>query len=121
VGNLLTTGVAFLASQRALHMASSVTYARPSTGHTVSILATVGRSMGTVDTPAGTMRVVSNERDYLITAADLILNGALTVPQRGDRITDAAGTWEVQPMLGEPCYRFSDPHGVSLRIHTKRV
>ena len=38
-----------------------------------------------------------------------------------DRITDGGSVYEVMAPGTEPPCRYSDPHGVTLRIHTKLV
>ena len=64
-------------------------------------------------------------RDFLILAADLILAGLQTLPQRGDRILETqAGTtytYEVLAPGKEPPFRFSDAFRKTLRIHTKQI
>lgn len=71
------------------------------------------------------------ERDYLIPAADLVIDGKAVTPQRGDRISDpnipdpVTGLPTVFELLtpnGEPVWRYSDQHGRTVyRVHTKRV
>lgn len=58
--------------------------------------------------------------DWIITAADLVLDNALTTPQDGDQIEADGILFDVRPFAGEPCYRNSDPQGASLRIHSKQ-
>ena len=64
-------------------------------------------------------------RDFLILTADLVLAGAATLPQRGDRIKETSGdkvyVYEVLAPGKEPHYRFSDPYRKTLRIHSKQV
>lgn len=60
--------------------------------------------------------------DVLMVAADLILSGEVTLPERGDRILITRGTktfeYEVMPIGPESQYR-ADPQAKNLRIHTK--
>jgi hypothetical protein len=72
--------------------------------------------------------VQRGERDYLLAAADLVLepdstNPEPTTPQRGDRIVEADGTeWEVaSPAAEEPVWRYSDHYGHCIRVHTRQV
>mgnify|MGYP000511424066 CR=1 FL=1 len=62
---------------------------------------------------------------YLIAAADLVLSGVQTLPQRGDRVVETAGdqqlTHEVIAPGQEPCWRYSDPYRTTLRIHSKLI
>jgi hypothetical protein len=64
-------------------------------------------------------------RDFLLLAADLVLDGTSTLPQRGDRIYESQGdqtyVYEVTAPAKEPCWRYSDPYRKTLRIHTKQV
>jgi len=60
-----------------------------------------------------------------VRAIDLILSGAQTEPQVGDRIKEPSGTtallYEVMAQGSEPPFRFSDPERLTLRIHTKFI
>jgi len=120
--NLLQKGLSWLDDQRHKHMSLGVVYARGA--DSVSLSATVGR---TVFEQADELGVIhrSESRDYLIRAEDLVLAGVLTTPRAGDRITETDGalihTYEVNAPGGEPPWRFSDPHRIALRIHTKRI
>ena len=64
-------------------------------------------------------------RDYLISAADLVINGALTRPQRGDEIHEVINgriqVYEVVSINGEPEWRFSDATQLTIRIHTQYI
>ena len=103
-------------------MARPVIYSRGSA--TATINATVGR---TVFKQSGEYRslIRTESRDYLIAAADLVLDGQRTEPQRGDRIVDTLNgqsiTIEVLAPGDEACFRYSDPFRITLRIHTKLV
>jgi hypothetical protein len=122
--DLLRTGAAWLAAQMKANAGRVVTYCR---GYaTVALTATVGRTLMRVQDGRGGGYVEWTDRDYLVTAADLVMDGARTEPQRGDLIRDAndAGGTDVFEVLapgGEPPWRYADPHGLMLRIHTKRV
>lgn len=74
-----------------------------------------------VDGEGGTTLIHS--LDWLLTAADLVLGGALAEPQPGDRIETAAGRiYEVLPVDGLHCFRYSDePTNTRLRVHSKLV
>src|ERR1041384_4981025 len=120
--DLLGRGGAFLADQRTRHMSRTVTYQRGS--DSVSVMATVGKTEGTVAREHGVAESYQ-VRDYLILAKDLILSGLPILPQAGDKIFEAdidAGftyTFQVCPPPGsEPCYRESGGYHLTLRIHT---
>jgi hypothetical protein len=123
VADLLAQGSAWLEDQRHRYLTTTVTYRRGD--QNVQVQATIGRTIFRLDAPSDgfgvTTRYVS--RDYLIRAADLVLNGEQTLPQRGDQIVELNGvTHEVMgPGSGEPDWRFSDPQRLTLRIHTKEI
>lgn len=102
-------------------LANTVTYTRD--GVSVSIPATVGRTpFRTDDIGTGANKIVRSDRDYLITAALLVLNGVAVTPRKGDQITDGGVTYEVRPIVAtEPAWRYSDAEGVKYRVHCVRV
>lgn len=63
--------------------------------------------------------------DWLVAAADLVLDGVRTEPAAGDRIvrTSAGGqqTYEVAPLGEDAAARAADPHGVHWRVHGRLV
>jgi hypothetical protein len=65
------------------------------------------------------------DMDFLIAAADLMLDGQPLIPTRGDTILVTAGesveTYEVLPYGNEPAWRWADPHQSILRIHGKHI
>src|SRR5690606_10953339 len=120
--DLLAQGAAWLEQQRTQHLAQAVTYRRgPSS---VAVAATIGKTAFEIDDGQGVIQRIES-RDFLVLAADLVLDGAVTLPQRGDVIEEPAGTltllYEVTAPSNEPCWRYSDPYRQSLRIHTKQV
>ncbi len=120
--DLLTRGAAWLEDQRARHLSRTVTYLRG--GDSVAVAATIGRTeFEQVDEYGVIHRMQS--RDYLISAADLVLAGVPEQPSAGDRIRETAGEqiflYEVMAPGGEPPWRYSDPYRRTLRIHTKFI
>jgi hypothetical protein len=115
----LKTGAAWLSQQMRAHAASSVTYTRGPEA-IPDLAATKGRTQFELADASGVLTRVDSV-DFIVTAADLILSGVVTLPQRGDTITDAAGVVHaVYPFNGQDCWRWSDTAGyTSLRIHTK--
>lgn len=92
--------------------------------HTVTLTATVGRTMYEKETSAGVF-VKVQLRDYVnVPAASLILNGQTVLPEPGDKITEEiAGEtliFEVVPH-GDNAWRYMDPGRTLLRIHTQQV
>jgi hypothetical protein len=87
-------------------------------------LATVGKTLFEVDDGYGVL-LRHESRDFLILAADLILDSQVVLPQRGDRIKETQGSvvyvYEVTAPGKEPVWRYSDPYRQTLRIHTKQI
>lgn len=98
----------------------SITYARPSTGNSVSITAVPGASVHSMAKEGEVMEVV-HSRDYLILASDLVLGGSTTEPTRHDTITEGGVTYKVLDLDGQPQWRYTDHTKVVLRVHTKEV
>lgn len=123
MADLLQTGQAWLADQLKEHASRLVLYQRDAAQ--VGVQATIGRTLLKLDDGYGGVRMEWTDRDYLIQAADLVLASTQITPQRGDRVLDTVGLitsiYEVMAYGGEPPWRFSDPFGKLLRIHTKFV
>lgn len=126
MADLLQKGLAWLDDQRHAHMTRSVLYVRDTenASYIVELFATIGRTeFEQVDEFGIVHRLQS--RDFLIRAADLVLNSALALPKAGDRVRETVGTqtfvYEVMAPGGEPPWRYSDPYRKALRIHTKHV
>ena len=121
MGDLLHSGLAWLADQLHAHASRPITYRRG--GQQVALNATLGRKDFEADTHEGRLYIRAN--DFLVRAADLVLGGQLTLPERGDQIDvsfdGATATFEVLGQDGIPPWEFSDPHQQVLRIHTKKV
>jgi len=90
----------------------------------VDMTATPGRTQFSVDGGAG-VAVTGECRDWTVAAADLVIDGEVALPERGDRIILEVGgvitTYEVCDLGGERHYRPCDNLGVYLRIHTRIV
>lgn len=115
----LATGLARLHARRKAHMGRTVTYRRGE--DSVEVTATVGETAFRLS-DGYAAEIVVRMRDYLITAADLVLDDAQVEPQAGDRIVEGTAVYEVMgPGNGEPEWRWSGPDGTTLRIHTKHV
>jgi hypothetical protein len=120
--NLLAMASEWLENHRTQFAASTVDYVRGN--ETANVSATIGKTTFEVDDGYGVL-VRSESRDFLVLAADLVLGGTPTLPQRGDRIRETDGattfTYEVTAPGKEPCWRWSDAFHKTLRIHTKQV
>lgn len=100
----------------------AVTYHRNDTNgsFSVEITATRGRSDLTLEDGALALQVQTS--DWIIEAADLLLNGVVVVPQRNDFITLAiSSTVTEKYQIFEVPYRPCDPAGRVLRIHTTKT
>ncbi|MEX1016020.1 MAG: hypothetical protein WDZ31_04670 [Phycisphaeraceae bacterium] len=121
--DLLTQGAQWLNTQRRTHLSHTVMYERGAAS--AEVLATAGQTVFRFDNGYGaTVRYVS--RDFLITTADLVIDGAPVTPQRGDRIRETvSGITYIHEVMGpgnnEPDWKYSDRDRVTFRIHTKQV
>lgn len=120
--NVLEKASQWLENQRTRHATSTVQYVRGS--QSAAVAATVGKTTFELDDGYGVL-VRNESRDFLVLAADLVLGGVLTLPERGDRIQETQGTamftYEVTAPGKEPCWRYSDLYRQTLRIHTKQI
>jgi hypothetical protein len=116
--DLLHFGLDWLAGKLKEHASRTVVYRRG--GNQVSVQATIGRTLMKIAVDEG-VRMEWTDRDFLIVAADLVLAGNRIDPLRGDQVIDAGRVYEVMAPGGEPPWRWSDPFGHMLRIHTKFV
>lgn len=123
MGDLLQAGQEWLADQLKEHASRQVVYQRGA--QEVTVQATIGRTLLKLDDGYGGVRMEWTDRDFLIQAADLVLGSTAVTPERGDRVLETVGvntsTFEVMAYGGEPPWRFSDPFGKLLRIHTKLI
>lgn len=117
--DLLNTGASWLADQ--LHANASRTIAYTRGAYSVSLTAVIGRTGFRQMGSNGRSQLIFSDRDFMIQAADLILNSETVKPEAGDQITDSDGTFVLTTFNGEPCYRTSDTHGYQLRCHTKKI
>lgn len=122
MGDLLAKGSELIDRTRRAHLSRTVVYRRGD--DTVELAATVGSTAFDRTDEYGVIHRIES-RDYLVTAADLVLAGEKVTPKAGDRITETDGSrvheYEVMAPGGEPAWRSSDPQRMSLRIHTKFV
>jgi hypothetical protein len=116
--NLLKKGVEFLANALKANASDDVTYARGS--NSVELKATLGKTPIQVQSDSG-VQVAGEIIDFVFLAEDLILNGSLTVPQHGDKITTDRAIYEVNHLGVESCWKYCDPYGKNIRLHCKQV
>lgn len=122
MADLLQKASDWLEVQRTRHAASTVEYVHGS--RSAQVIASVGKTTFEVDDGYGVL-VRHESRDFLVLAADLVLDGKATLPERGDRIRETQGgqvfVYEVTAPGKEPCWRYSDAYRKTLRVHTKQV
>lgn len=120
MADLLANAATWLAQQRTKHLSQPVLYRRDS--ESVTVFATIGKTEFEIDDEFGVVQRIES-RDFLILTADLVLAGVVSLPQRGDIIEEMSGRetlqYEVTAPGKEPCWRYSDLHRQTLRIHTK--
>lgn len=120
--NLLEQGSQWLSDQIDEHVSNEVLYCRGSL--TVELVAGHGRTAFELTDSSG-MIVSVESRDFLISSAVLVLDAARFLPEVGDRIIETRQgqlhAFEVIRFGSEQHYRFCDPYGHKLRIHTKYV
>ena len=75
-----------------------------------------------IDSAADGVRISHLDQDWEIVADELILNGRLAEPARGDLIEFADGTvYQVLPRTGEECFRPIGKPAVMYRVQTKQT
>ena len=123
MADILQAGQQWLADQLKEHASHEVVYQRDT--QEFAVQATIGRTLMKLDDGYGGVRMEWTDRDFLIQAADLVQGAVAVTPERGDRIRETVGAntsvFEVMAYGGEPPWRFSDPFGTLLRIHTKFI
>jgi hypothetical protein len=82
------------------------------------VKATIGRTEYETD-DGQVVRTEFTDRDFLILAADLILNGLAKLPEEGDQVRETQGTnILIFEVMG---WRYSDPYHRTFRMETKHV
>lgn len=123
MADLLAQSSAWLEKQRHEHRTVPVTYVRGTAS--VALQATIGRTVFEQRDDYGVIEKTES-RDFLVRSEDLALEGALTLPERGDEVREAdeggkVFVYEVMAPGKEPHFRYSDPYRRTLRIHTKHI
>ncbi len=120
--NILQDGVTWIGARLKAHAGVTISYSRGI--GSVSITATAAmHQYEVVDQDGLPTQFLS--RDYLVQAADLVIDATTIAPRIGDRISETIGSvvnvFEVMPIPGKKECEPEDPDGVLLRIHTKKV
>lgn len=120
---MLRKGAEWLNRKLKQHAGETLVYSRGA--HSTTITAVAGKTLLQLNDDLGGVRVEWTDRDFLITASDLVLNGSVTLPQRGDQIREVIGSqtkvYEVTAPGAEPIWRWSDEGQQVLRVHTKEI
>lgn len=121
--DVLQTALAWLDGKQKTHQAQAVTYYRGS--DSVTVTTTPGSSERELtDLEEGLTHRIDLQ-DWLIEAADLIIGGSVVEPQAGDRVHFTIGSvtyeHEVVELPGEPCFKYTSPYKMRLRVHSKLV
>lgn len=123
--SLLAKGQALLTRllQRDATPAGAVTYRRGSESVVLTGKAWVGRTVFSRVPRDGGAAVVFGDRDYLIPAADLVVEGKRFEPERGHQVVEVIDgterTFELISPAGEPAWRWADPGRTFYRVHTQ--
>ncbi len=115
--DILKTGSDWLADKQNSFASQSVVYKRGANSVTIQAMPTQTNLV--IDQEGVIVNVVS--RDFIFLAADLILNGVLEEPQRGDRITWEGSEYNVSPVDGEKLWKWNDNFKKQLRVQTQEV
>ena len=115
--NMLDTAMGWLDTTLKTSSGDTIVYQRGSS--TVSITAVVGKTDGERMDSGGSAYSFTST-DFIIEAEDLVLDGEIILPQRGDRIVYGGGVYTVLAnSSGEKPYANSTPDGSTLRIYAK--
>lgn len=119
--NALQTGASWLADRLHASASADVVYSRGTSA--TSLTATLGSQLLRVTDRNGNTKVERTDRDFIVRAADLTLDGIQVEPQRGDHFdlttNGVTERFEVMAPQGEAPWRYSDPHKLMVRIHSK--
>lgn len=102
----------------------TVTYQRPDCAPLAGLTAVPSEKQVEVLRADGSVETAQC-RDWLVAAADLVIEGEAATPQAGDQIVETLGestrTYEVMPIGQEDAWHWCGVGEQLLRVHTKRV
>lgn len=120
MADIFADAAAWLGDQMATHAAGSIEYHRG--GRVVGpIAATKGETIrdDLVVDGLETQRQPARLVDFIVRAADLVLDAEAFDPRPGDLIVADCVRYRVaQPISGEPPFSYTTPHRNQFRIHT---
>ncbi|HBG28591.1 MAG: hypothetical protein A2Y10_08590 [Planctomycetes bacterium GWF2_41_51] len=117
MSNILKNGIQFLADKLKSHASETVIYKRGA--DTINICASFGKTNYQIENESG-FQIGGEITDFLFSAADLIIDGLVTVPKAGDRIEVDGKVYEAL-FINDGCWRYSGPFGKIIRFHTKEI
>jgi hypothetical protein len=85
-----------------------------------SLVAVPAQTVAELDLGDGVIRT-AKAADWIVKAADLVLDNQPAIPQVGDRIVDGATVYEVMSMTGGQHYEQIGMTDLYWRIHTREV
>lgn len=114
----------FLMPALKAYASNPVVYVRGS--QSVEVQATYGQKLLRTHEQFGAVKIEWTDLDFIIAADDLHFDdGVLIAPRRGDyvllTVRNALQKYEVLPFGNDPPWRWSDPHSLMYRIHTKLI
>ncbi len=112
MNNLLESGLKWLSGKQKMHVSSKVVYQVGDDSFEVN--AVLGRTKYEITDDYG-FKIAAHSVDFLIAHDELGL-----IPRVGHRIVYKDIVHEVLE-LGDECWRWCDPHGITRRIHTKQI
>ena len=119
MADLLGNASDWLRSQRRSHAAVTVIYRRGA--FSVSLLATRGATR--IESQGNDIVLHSEQSDWIVDAADLVLDSVAAEPQRNDTIEQVIDgvtrVYQVVPLGPENCWRWHDRLQAEYRIHTR--
>lgn len=121
--NLMQRGATWLAGKLQTAAGRTVVYRRGNLSGDPITAACSMKQYSIVDAEGFTTTVESV--DWLVTTAELVVQGAVITPRPGDRIHEILGgvlvEYEAMKLGSEPCSEWLDTSGVMTVIHTKRI
>jgi hypothetical protein len=118
MGDLLNAGSRWLSDVLHEYASRQVTYVRGP--DSVTLTAVIGQQEFLIGTGPGRSKLIRSDRDFFIKAAELKLGGELVTPEKGDKVLDFDGTYELASFNDEPWFQ-ADQDGIELQCHTRRV
>ena len=121
--NLMSKGAAWLCQQRTANASCTVDYRRAA--QVVTLSAALGVTHHDIENDVGVVESFTSQ-DFIIETDALTFESGAFTPQAGDRITLVQGVltrvFEVlAPAANVDCWKYSDPSGLAVRVHTKEV